>query len=205
MTELFKDSKKSDLLFHYTKASNAISILATKALLFNSFNRLNDINESQRSYFCRSLEEDVFEKCDKALARYEQISLTCDWSPNYDFTLRGFDLMTMWGHYADSGNGGGIVLNKKMIEEKCGLDSECYHDYVEYQKEYDNAIIFNTNNPEDEIKEKVKDLFFCKSEQWAYEQEYRIVRNRSNNLRSIRGQCKSATISDKRLLGFEYN
>lgn len=180
MRDLFENKRKRDLLFHYTKACNAISILATKTLLFSRFNRLNDINESQRIIFCKSQEDNLLEKCDNALLSYEQISLTCDWSPNCDFTLRGFDLMTMWGHYADFGNGVCIVFNKKLIEEKCELDPECYHDYVEYQKDYDNAIIFDTNNPEEEIKEKIKDLFFCKSEQWAHEQEYRIVRKRRN-------------------------
>lgn len=104
-----------NLLFHYTSLENAISILSTKILLFSSFDKQNDVNESSRPIFCRSLKDEVIDAFEHELKSYAQISLTCESTPQNCNLRRGFDIAPMWGHYAEGGNGVCIVLNKKFL------------------------------------------------------------------------------------------
>ena len=174
--QLFDDSRKGELLYHYTSINSAIAILSTHSLLFGSLSKLNDMNESWRPVLCRCIEGNMIDVCDREISSYVQISLTSDDNPEDVDSRRGFDIATMWGHYADGGNGVCIVLNKERLERAISEIPGCYYGYVHYDKEYDSAVLFESTNPGDEIRCRIQEIFFCKSDEWRHEQEYRIVK-----------------------------
>lgn len=164
-----------NLLFHYTSLRNAISILSTKMLIFSSTSNVNDINESSRSVFCHCLEDEVVDNFAKELKSYKQISLTCEVYPERGILRRGFDIAPMWGHYAEGGNGVCIVLNKNNLLQAAANMPSCHFGYVSYSPEYDCSIDFESEIPIEEMEQRIRDIFFCKSDQWQHEQEFRIV------------------------------
>lgn len=182
---LFDESRKGKLLFHYTSLNSAVAILSTRSLLFGQICKLNDMNESWRPIQCTHWEDDTIELCDKELSSYVQISLTCEDNPEATNPKRGFDIATMWGHYAEGGNGVCIVLNKGRFLEAISKVPGCHHDYIHYKKDYDCAVLFETSNPEEEISRRITDIFFCKSDQWQYEQEYRIIKKSNGAVNCI--------------------
>ena len=172
---IFDDERIGTLLFHYTTISKAISILGTKALIFNDPRNQNDMNESCWTFICCYPDDKVVEVCEKAIYSYGQISLTCEDSPYCLNSRRGFDIATMWGHYAEGGNGACIVFNReKLLQEVSRIDA--HSDWIDYKRDYDSALIFCTADPESEIKDHLQDIFFCKSDQWQHEQEFRIIK-----------------------------
>ena len=179
---LFAENNKGNLLYHYTSLNSAISILSTKALLFSELSRMNDMDESWRPIRCRNLADGAIEQCEMAAMEYVQISLTCDDNPNILNQRRGFDIAPMWGYYAEGGNGICFVFNKKRIKGKISAISGCKDNYVGYSEEYDSTLDFETDNPKEGIKSHIKEVFFCKSDQWEYEQEYRIIKKKSDGV-----------------------
>ena len=93
---IFDDSRRGELLYHYTSLSNAIAILSTQSLLFGQISKMNDMNESWRPIYCNLWEDDTIDICDEELSSYVQISLTCDDNQEAMDSRRGFDIATMW-------------------------------------------------------------------------------------------------------------
>jgi len=173
----FEDTQKGTLLYHYTTIRNAVSILKSRSLRFGEIVRLNDLNESQRLIFSKNIT-----RCDiwrEAINSYVQISLTCDDPKTVIDPKRGFDLLTMWGHYAEGGYGVCLVLNKDRIIHMSELETY-KNDYVQYYRypDFDSSICFDSDNLEEEIDGRISDVYFIKSEEWIQEQEYRIVKKR---------------------------
>ncbi len=151
-------------LFHYTSFSSALKIIVSGKLLFGEFKNMNDISESHRDVMDPTLERPLHE--------YKSISLT------YDCDKRGFAIDSLWGHYAEKGNGVCLVFKKDLlIAELDKYDRFHKHDNVDYIKNFTNAI-FHPNilgNPYLTIEENYKDIFFTKSLDWQVEQEYRLL------------------------------
>lgn len=175
---VFDDLRKGELLFHYTKLNNAISILSTQSLLFGQITTLNDMNESWRQIQCTHWEDNTIDLCDKELSSYVQISLTCDDNPEEKEARRGFDIATMWGHYADGGNGVCLALNKHRLFDAISKISGCHTDYVHYKNEYDGAVLFKTRNPEEEIKQRITEVFFANPSNGDMNKSIELLRNR---------------------------
>lgn len=176
---LFDEERKGEFLFHYTSLSSAIAILSTQSLLFSSLSKMNDMNESWRPIISRCLEDGVIDACEEAVLSYVQISLTCDNNPEVAEPRRGFDIAPLWGHYGEGGNGVCFVLNRERLEKVVKNTPKCMSGYVHYRKDYDSAVLFETNNPEEELEKRLDEVFFYKSDQWSQEQEYRIIKKQS--------------------------
>ena len=128
--------------------------------------RMNDLNESSRQLYI-SISDGVIPDKFNERDSYKQISLTTDdLSVNPDY-LRGFDILPMWGNYADKGNGVCIVLKKGIIEKQC---SDIFHSHIIYKNEYNPSMECDSSTT-------IMEDFFCiKTKKWEYEQEYRIVK-----------------------------
>ena len=159
-------------VYHFTTFESAVKILTTKTLLFSPVEKLNDINESIGPCCLFTNENDEKEGND-LLGAYRQISFSSD-----SGTRRGFDIPAMWGHYASRGHGVCLVFDKKKIEEDVGqnpsrLAGKVLYSSIEpasilYEKQtYGNLDIF--------IRTNKRELFFHKTCDWEYEQEYRII------------------------------
>lgn len=164
-------------LYHFTSFESAIKILATKKLRFGKMCRMNDPNESFRPLFIQSeiITEDAYTQLaqlNDELEHYQQISFACD-----SKKLCGFQLQNMWGNYADSGNGVCLVFDRGIIVK--GLNHRNYGN-IKYSKNYDPSIMLSyvseTDSPKVYIQSHMRSLFFCKSIEWQWEQEFRIVK-----------------------------
>lgn len=173
LKEKFINTEK---LYHYTTFNSALNILLTESLRFSYLANMNDIYEQSKFFFyAEGANHNVSDLFYREIVRYKQISLTEDSSLENGRT--GFDIPAMWGHYADKGNGVCIVFDKKKLLRH--VRRSWLKGKVKYHREFDNNIIGmdvqTKNDIANFIKNKSNEIFLCKSEDWAYEQEFRIV------------------------------
>lgn len=173
-----KDFEVIDKLYHYTTFESAWHILTNQTLLFGALPDMNDIYEQHKQIgFDHNSNSELYDLFYKELGKYKQISFAIDGK------RKGFDIPAMWGHYADKGNGVCIVLDKNKILERIS-GSAYFHGEITYNKDADNVIVVNNVHYKEEIEpflDKNKNNFFLsKTEDWSYEQEYRIVTNDIN-------------------------
>lgn len=176
----FNDTER---LYHYTSFDNAMAIIATGKLRFSQLCNLNDINEAYRPEYIgidKTASISDFDKgfstldkgvITKAIQKFQQISLSMDSDDNY-----GFAISPMWGHYAQKGTGICIVFDKNKLIRKLNPDD---YGIVQYKKERDGSIIIPLENTEDctgYINSHKREIFFTKTSDWSYEQEFRIVK-----------------------------
>ena len=163
--KMFQDTEK---LYHYTKFESAIKIISSQQQKFGTLESMNDINESYKGIFYQS--DEIPPKTVKSCLRnYRQISLTMD-KPG----RQGFDIPAMWGHYADKGDGVCLVYDKNKL--LASINGKPYkHGKITYTNKYDNTIIVDDNYIDYFLKRHMGKLFFTKTRDWSYEQEFRIL------------------------------
>ena len=164
-------------VFHYTKFESALKIIATGTLKFGSFENMNDIAEVKRDVYGAIPTETIL----KELANYQSISLTLD-----NASLRGFSIDSLWGHYAQNGNGVCLVFDKTRLEQNLSSQykGKAMIAPISYLDDFSNAIFADGDHLKavrHYIKKNIKDIFFTKSKDWAYEQELRIIKNKSES------------------------
>ena len=171
--EIFRGIKK---LYHYTSVSSALKILESNKLRFSELKRMNDINEAYRNIFYVN---GVNEKSvNKELSRYKQISFTKD-TPNC-----GYAIPAMWGHYAERGNGVCLVFDKAKLLSR--LTPRMQAADVRYEKNHNGNITIDNENITAYFEQHTKEIFFTKTMDWSYEQEFRIlIRTNGNGSRYL--------------------
>lgn len=159
-------------LYHYTSFESAVRILDSGYILFSDLCRMNDINESYRTVYWEITGDPVFPK-DSFWTHYRQLSLTQDGSHD------GYNIPSMWGHYADRGNGVCFVFDKNLLLTQAPNGKYFHHDEVDYDCEYNGDIMLSPgdyNSIHRQLwEDNIKDVFFIKTEDWEHEQEYRII------------------------------
>ncbi len=119
------------------------------------------------------------------MIHYKTISFTID-KP----TKRGFEIDSLWGYYAEKGNGVCLVFDKNELI-KCFNDKDGFHkdEKIKYRNNSNGTFFLKSTTPEDiakEIKRKHKKIFFTKSKDWGIEQEYRLlIRGNSSHKDSL--------------------
>lgn len=160
-----------DYFYHYTSFEAAVKIVTSRELLFSEIKKVNDINESSGPLTIADNPND-FKDLQEYLDSFTQISLTMDVGKH-----KGFDIPAMWGHYAQRGRGACLVLDRqKLIEEISSRD--LYSKEVVYDVASPYDIYYDKNrygSPGVFITTQRDELFFRKSPDWEYEQEYRII------------------------------
>lgn len=155
-----------NMLFHYTRFESALKIISTKKLLFGDFSKMNDISESCREVFNKLAEEE--------LRKYKSLSFTFDTRGK-----RAFEIDSLWGYYAEKGNGACLVFDKeKIIKVFNSFDAFHRRGRIRYLRRFTNALFLNARTKSEAIKEieaKYKDIFFTKSLDWAKENEFRLL------------------------------
>lgn len=158
-------------LFHYTSLESAKKILKSPSLSFGIFEEMNDIAEVRREVFGNI----PIDKMLIELGKYRSISMTQDaaWR-------RGFSIDPLWGYYAQKGNGVCLVFDKNKLT--AGLKRQFGESVVmkpiEYLTNFTNAIFTEGDSVEDvkkHIEQHIDDIFFTKSIDWKFEQEFRIL------------------------------
>ena len=171
----------TEKLYHYTTFESAIKILQSRTLLFGRLKDMNDINELYRPLAFdfhpnhrNEYNEEVYAKMELDFSKYQQISLTRDWIRN------GFDIPAMWGHYANKGNGVCLVFDKKLFLKRIEEDKgqRAIFDEVQYSTNYSPVIVYQIDDNEDIVpfsRNEEKDYFYHKTNDWQYEQEFRVL------------------------------
>ena len=163
-------------LYHYTTFESAVKIITSKTMLFSKIERLNDINESS-GY--KILFSDINGQKEE-VKRYEdlhknlkQISFTTD-----EVDKKGFAIPAMWGHYASRGSGVCLVFDRVKFQS-IFKPPIYYCNEVEYKKYKDlSAICYDKekySNIDDFVRRNKDDIFFVKTQDWKYEQEFRLI------------------------------
>ncbi|MCM1067799.1 MAG: DUF2971 domain-containing protein [Muribaculaceae bacterium] len=158
-------------LYHYTSMYNAFQIINMGKLRFSRPADSNDINERVRDIYVDFKDDASEEDLDRAyqeavekIHKYVQLSFT------EKGKREGYAIPAMWGHYADRGRGVCFVFDKSALLRK--LPTGAHYAPVEYKgvygEGYTSSVIFDGN--EDLLK-----LFFTKSDDWSYEQEFRVI------------------------------
>lgn len=167
-------------LYHYTNRRSACLILADNTLLFGLLRSMNDINELYRPVFLESDNDYLRAKVLEEINRYQQISLTIDDDSN---ATMGFDIPAMWGHYGEKGNGVCLVLDFEKVEVLLRKDESLFYREIAYRHpdDFNSSIIVEADEEFNCFSsDQVYELFFNKTKDWSYEQEYRIL-TRSNS------------------------
>lgn len=163
-------SQYKKVLYHYTTLEAAVKILSTHTLRFGRFEDMNDIAESKREY----LSNISLELIDKEFHNYQSLSLTID-SKN----SKGFEVDSLWGYYADKGNGVCLAFDKEKLISAFKKQSS-FHRYSQiiYLPNFSNLIpleIEKEENLHKDIIKDIKNIFFTKSKDWKHENEYRFL------------------------------
>lgn len=163
---------KTPKLYHYTSLFALARILKTGMLRFGALPRMNDITEAVKEIYIQHNDDstnwNIIEQVEEELKRDGLISLT------QDGARAGYAINSMWGHYAEKGEGCCIIFDKEAIINECNKLGLKYGEIA-----YDDAapqIIINYKPDRIGILEsKFEEIFLHKSEDWASEQEFRIV------------------------------
>lgn len=168
------DFNRIEKLYHYTNFNSFMKIMESHSLKFGKLPQMNDINERQKEIFTiyqeGNGEHSFFEEIEDALAKVRQISLT------EDGPLPGFDIPAMWGHYADRGNGVCIVFDKQRLEGQ--IKKESFSSGSVKYIDQANPIAYNKDkyaSVNNYFRKEQDTLFFTKTIDWSYEQEFRII------------------------------
>lgn len=158
------------MLYHYTSMCRAVQIIGSGNLRFSQLNRVNDINERYRMVYGNP--DSVSAQIKDELEHYRQLSLSIDGK------RPGYAIPAMWGHYGDSGQGVCLAFDERALLDK--LPAKTPNHRVIYKGEYysdpDNSIIFDkTTNIKAFFEDNINKIFFKKTNDWRYEQEYRII------------------------------
>ena len=174
-----KTFAETEKLYHYTSFESGIKILANHQLRYSRLKGLNDINESYRPVYLKF--NDIFpagksfEDLENAVQQFRQISFTIDETGNHP----GFAIPAMWAHYAQKGNGICLVFSKAKLEQRLKSSKYVAFQKVHYAQGYDSSLILSQGNMA-EYQEKLfadrENAFFVKTGDWAYEQEYRVIK-----------------------------
>lgn len=179
--ELFKQTEK---LYHFTAFDTALKIIESNSLRFGKLNNMNDLHENDKISFVDTngqpmddFPSDVLDALHDEIYKYRQISLTAE---DKSGDINGFDLHPMWGLYADKGEGVCLVFDKKVLMKSPDM-LYITHDRVNYDKpeKLESFAISVSKKPEEvvnEVRGKIKELFFHKRKEWEHEQEYRLMK-----------------------------
>lgn len=167
----FKNLKK---LYHYTSFDTAVKIIESGVLKFSPLQRLNDINEKCRpickNIFPNGKDRHDFEYYEKMLSEIKQISFTFDKNNHY-----GFDIPAMWGHYANKGDGVCFIFDRIKIIKEVENNGYEYSD-VDYNSEVVKGIsVEKEYNDIHDFFDDNRSAFTTKTEDWSYEQEFRVL------------------------------
>lgn len=182
--------QSSNKLYHYTDLVSALKILSSKSLRYGRLSRMNDINECYRTVFCS--EKTTVAGVEETLRKYKQLSFSQD-KERY----AGYAISAMWGHYADKGKGVCLVFDKKKL--LASLPRKVWYRSVIYTTRSNVEMFVQGTSIEEHLNKNYVDVFFKKTLDWSYEQEYRLL------MRGDEGQDEYLQFTSDRLLAIICN
>lgn len=162
-------------LFHYTTLDSGIKIILSNTLRFGNFENMNDIAEVRRELY-DNIDSQTLEGI---IAEYQAISLTND-----SEDVRGFAIDSLWGYYADKGNGVCLVFDRQKLLNEYNKSFRSTNDgipndlSISYERDFSN-LNFGDGTSQDELEAYVLDnldqFFYKKDTCWQHEKELRLL------------------------------
>lgn len=175
--------KSIDKLYHYTSLSALAGILKSGILRFGVFPRMNDITEAVKEIYLQH--DDANPNWDKIRQVEEDLNHIGLISLTQDGNRSGYAINSMWGHYAEKGEGCCIIFDKEAIIKECKKLGFRYGS-VTYDGAAPHIIIDNNPNGIGLLESSFDENFLHKSQDWENEQEFRIVNiNTSNGISGL--------------------
>ena len=162
--------QKTDKLYHYTSFETALKIIASGKLRYGRLRDMNDVNEAYRYVYYNKDLNISFQDVLQELSLYRQLSFSVDG------VNCGYNISPMWGHYAHKGRGVCLVFDKNKIDKLLSSETNVYCGAITYTPKYNGEIDLKTSNIPYSIANQRDEIFFSKSSEWEYEQEYRVVK-----------------------------
>ncbi len=160
-------------LYHYTSFSSFLKIYYGKRLKYGCAVNMNDILEAnkRKKVGYRNQYPLLFSLKD-VLNSYRQISFTMD----YDTLIKGCMSNAMWYHYGDKYDGVCIEFDY----DKIAFPENSVRNKVSYNYLLSDNILLpqsaeTVNDVEKYVRDNMDQIFFVKTKEWEYENEYRIV------------------------------
>lgn len=164
--------KKTQKLYHYTSLTALAGILKSRVLKFGALSRMNDITEAVKETYNQDHDEDtdwdIIRQVEEELNHIGLISLT------QDGIRAGYAINSMWGHYADKGEGCCIIFDKNVIIEECKKHALKFGRVI-YKGATPHIIAGKRAKGKGYLESNFNARFLRKSSDWKSEQEFRIV------------------------------
>lgn len=159
-------------LYHYTSFDTFLKIFYGKRLKFGEAVSMNDIMEANKRLMANLNHYPLLFALRDTLAKYKQLCFTM----NYDSLLKGCMSNSMWYHYGDKRNGVCLELDFNRLN----LPTNAIYGPVSYKYLLKAGIILpdevqTINNVEKYVRDNFKKIFFEKTIEWKYENEFRIM------------------------------
>lgn len=137
-----------EIFDYYIKSKNNIDQIKAKSIL-NKFSYLND----------------RYLKIGKKVLQHQHYGIVS--------LSKEINSILMWSHYGDNHNGFAIGFYKDELENDSFFN--LYGD-VNYSLKYPSKNMFEDRNSDNWITQDAKLEIFTKSQEWAYEKEYRLAK-----------------------------
>ena len=169
-----KGKDRYKLLYHYTSFDSFLKIYSNKTLKFGEAVHMNDIFEANKKLLVDTPNKmPLLCALKDIINSYRQISFTM----NYDSLIKGCMSNSMWYHYGDKRNGVRIEFDFNKIH----LPEDAITGIVTYKYLLDNNSIClpptveTKLDVENFVRKNVKKIFFEKTFEWKYENEFRLL------------------------------
>lgn len=162
-------------LYHYTSYDKFLKIFNCKRLKFGEVVNMNDIIEANKRMHSKNMcQMPLLFALKEALMSYKQISFTMD----YDSLIKGCMSNSMWYHYGNKGNG--VCIEVDFEKLKMLMPQKAKSGVVSYKYLMKDSILLPSSaktisDVEAFVKQNIRKMFFYKTNEWKYENEYRII------------------------------
>ena len=162
-------------LYHYTSFNSFLKIFYSKKLKFGATVNMNDIMEANKRVISNNRNQmPLFFAFKDTIASYKQISFTMD----YDSMFKGCMSNSMWYHYGDKRNG--VCIEFDFDKLRTLMPHKAKSGAVSYKYLMKDNILLplsakTISDVETFVKQNLRKIFFYKTNEWKYENEYRII------------------------------
>lgn len=170
----FKGKDRYKILYHYTSFDTFLKIYDKKTLKFGEAVHMNDIFEANKKLLVDTPNKmPLLYALKDVISSYKQISFTM----NYDSLIKGCMSNSMWYHYGDKRNGVCIEFDFNKIH----LPEDAITGIITYKYLLDNYSIYLPPTEETKldvenfVRKNIKKIFFEKTFEWKYENEFRLL------------------------------
>jgi hypothetical protein len=193
-----REKEYPENIFHYTTVEKLFLILGEFKLKMNTLSHTNDPREKMEFNSTLHVSAKHAHTNINVLRRvnFENNTITCFSADSEE--VEGYNLPTMWAHYADKFKGVLLeICTNKFVEENSVEEfrRNLYFKNVRYETQNSKIVIAGDFSSE----ELIQRIFFSKRKDWDSEQEWRLLSLDGQKMCDIKNSLKAI------ILGLDFN